>query len=135
MMASYSYEKAVRADVHEWLDNELVCNEEYKKLLEDAVSGDSDGSALYERCEDDMWVADSVTGNASGSYTCNRNKAKQYVLGDIDTVLDVLSQNDRDEDIGRMFTHYEWELIDVGVRCYLLGSAITYELRDRGVAI
>lgn len=134
-MAKYKYEDAVRADVREYIEDELKCNEEYSALMADAIEGNSDGSVLYERCYDDMWVADSVTGNASGSYTCNANKAKSYILDDIDTVLDVLSENDRDEDIGRMFTHKEWELMDVGVRCYLLAEAVQLELRDRGVAI
>lgn len=134
-MAKYKYEDAVRADVREWIDDRIKYDGEFAKLMQDAINGDTDVIDVYEKCHDDMWVDDSVTGNASGSYTCNANKAKSYICDDLDTVLDVLSQNDRDEDIGRMFTHKEWELIDVGVRCYLLGDAVQLVLRDMGVAI
>ena len=41
-----------------------------------------DPDELYETLYDELWVDDSVTGNGSGSYTFNREKAKEYVLED-----------------------------------------------------
>lgn len=74
---------------------------------------------------DDLWINDSVTGNASGSYTCNSYKAKEYVLNDIDTVLDALTEFGVDADeIGERFINGEWEWLDVVARCHCLGQAL-----------
>ena len=41
-----------------------------------------------------MWNADSVTGNASGSYTFSRARAKEYVLGSTDLLKEAYEESD-----------------------------------------
>ena len=54
-MERYDYEEAMREDIRQYLKD----NWEEGKRIED-----DDRDKLH----DDMWVADSVTGNGSGSY-------------------------------------------------------------------
>lgn len=114
----YNYYEAVKEDVIEAIKNEYNMNDyESREDLEEALN-------------DDLWIDDGVTGNASGSYTCNSYAARDYVLGDMDTVAEALREFCTDaETIADKFLNENWEWLDVTVRCYVLGSAI-YEALD-----
>lgn len=72
-----------------------------------------------------MWIEDSVTGNASGSYTFNRWKAEEYVSGNWDMVAEMLGDFGYSaENLGRWILGGDWETIDVLMRCWLLGQCI-----------
>lgn len=75
-----------------------------------------------------------MTGNASGSYTFNRWKAQEYVMDNIDLLAEMCSEFGIDNaEIGEKFLEEEWEWMDVSIRSYLLGKAISealYELGD-----
>jgi hypothetical protein len=69
---------------------------------------------------DDAWIADSVTGNGSGSYTFNTWKAQENI-----------SELIWDEELLEMFREFGYnhipleqgaEGIDVSIRCFLLGE-------------
>lgn len=80
---------------------------------------------LIEKLEEELWTADSVTGNGSGSYTFSRNMAMQNVLENMEEVVDALWEFDTEtETIGRKFLEQDWEWFDVVVRCALLSGAI-----------
>lgn len=80
---------------------------------------------------DDLWIADSVTGNASGSYTFNSFKAKEYVTDNMDLVLDMTSEFGIEaETIAEHFLNEDWEWFDVSIRCYLLGECISEALEE-----
>ena len=117
---AYNYLEAVTDDVKEVMD----------EYLDDYDTDDID--ELRERLYDDLWVDDSVTGNGSGSYTFNREKAKEYVLADPDTVMDALMDFGTDaKTIGEKFLDQDWEYFDVTARCYVLGQAIDAALEER----
>lgn len=59
MSEKYNYLEAVKEDVREYINNEI-------KLLDF-----SSLEELEEKLNDDLWINDNVTGNASGSYYCN----------------------------------------------------------------
>ena len=91
----------------------------------------ADREEFEERLNDDLWISDSVTGNASGSYHCNSNKSMECVLDNMDLLKEMCEEFGIDnETIGKKFLGGAWEWMDVSIRCYLLGQAISEALDD-----
>lgn len=121
-MMNYNYLEAMKKDVKEYLKNEA------KLTLDDLLYNRSD---LEEKLHDDLWVNDSVTGNASGSYFCNTYKSKECVLDNMDLLKEMCQEfGTGAETIGQKFIDDEWEWMDVSIRCYLLGQAISEALDE-----
>lgn len=119
---NYNYLEAIKEDVKEYLKNdaELDANDLFYNR-----------SDLEEKLHDDLWTEDSVTGNASGSYTFNRYKAQEYVLDNMDLLEEMCGEFGVDnETIGKKFLDGSWEWMDVSIRCYLLGQAISKALEE-----
>ena len=72
---AYNYFEAVKADVREWI-NSNVDMEDWKDNRE----------GLEEYLNDSLWIEDSVTGNASGSYTFNTWKAEENLSHNWDEI-------------------------------------------------
>ena len=86
---------------------------------------------VAEELNDKLWVEDSVTGNASGSYTFDNDTAKEYVVENMDILKEVVTEFCIDARIvAEKFIKEEWEYFDVSIRCYLLGNAISEVLDD-----
>ena len=115
----YNYYDSVRADILDYIrDN--VDLAEFDSLDE-----------LAEMLESDLWIDDSVTGNASGSYTFNSLTAREYVFDNMDLVGEMASNFGIDlSDIGRHFLQENWEWFDVSIRCYVLGACIYDALEE-----
>lgn len=75
---------------------------------------------MYDYVHDECWIADSVTGNASGSYTCDRAKAREYVQGNETLLSDALEEIEGD--YKRALNDPEYA--DVTIRCYVLGDVV-----------
>jgi hypothetical protein len=115
----YNYYDAVKADVLDYI------REEINLADYDCLEG------LSEKLEEILWIDDSVTGNASGSYTFNSNVAKEYVFDNMDLVEEMASDFCVDlSDIGRHFLKEDWEWFDVSIRCYVLGACIADALEE-----
>lgn len=110
----YNYYEAMKEDVKEAIKND------YNPADYD------DRDEFEEKLNDELWNDDSVTGNASGSYTCNRFQAKEYVLQDgtgyLKEMCDEFGYGAKE--IGEKFMNDDWEWMDVSIRCYLLGIVI-----------
>lgn len=82
-----------------------------------------DTEKLYESC----WIDDVVTGNGSGSFYFNYWKAKESVV-DIEAIgvlYDAVQEGFVEkEQVADWFLDYDWESLDVTIRCYLLHEAI-----------
>ena len=86
---------------------------------------------LETELNDELWNSDSVTGNASGSYTFNSYKAAEYVVDNTDILQDAICEFGIDaETVVTRFLNGNWEWFDVTIRCYLLGECIS-EALDR----
>ena len=116
-MFNYDYTEAMKADIREHLkENSIII---------------TDVSAQYDDLYDDLWVCDSVTGNASGSYTFNRNMAKEYVLDNMDLLEEAAKEFCLDNDtIAEKFLSDSWEYFDVTIRCFLLSQVLSEVLDD-----
>ena len=115
----YNYLEAIKNDINDYITENIN--------LDDFESR----SELEEKLNDDLWIEDSVTGNASGSYTFNSFKAKENLEGNMDLVRDMASDFGLDgATIAEKFMNEEYEYFDVSIRCYLLGQAIAEVLDD-----
>lgn len=115
----YNYLEAMKEDVLEYINNEINLSD-YEDLDE-----------LEQFLNDELWTVDSVTGNASGSYTFNRCQAQEYVCDNMDELKEALDEFGTDaETISDKFLSEDWEYFDVTIRCYLLGAAISESLEE-----
>lgn len=115
----YNYLESIKADVLEYINNEID--------LTDYESKDD----LYESLHDDLWIEDSVTGNGSGSYTFCRQTAKEYVTENMEECIEALKEFCVEaETVAERFLSEDWEYFDVTIRCYLLGQAIGEVLEE-----
>ena len=113
----YNYKEQIRADVKEWI-------EDNKEQIEGLDRHDA-----FEVVYDSCWVDDSVTGNASGSYTFSGWEARQNFFNDEDSeeYIDHMIEDGFTcrESVGRAVQESQWELLDVSIRCWLLCDAVT----------
>lgn len=115
----YNYLEAMTEDVKEYIRENINASNYF------------DRDELEEALDNDLWTEDSVTGNASGSYTFSSYQAKEYVLDNIDLLSEMCSEFGTDNnEIGSKFLNEEWEWMDVSIRCYLLGQAVIAALDD-----
>lgn len=95
-----------------------------------------DVAERYDELYDDAFVSDSVTGNASGSYTFNTWTAEECLCHNWDLMeemVDELGLPRKD----RLFSAEAW---DVCIRCYVLGrvagdvvAEVVKEMEDKEV--
>lgn len=74
-----------------------------------------------EKLNDALWIDDSVTGNASGSYFCNSYKAEEALAGNWGLAAEALEEFGYNN-INAFEKGAEW--IDCIIRCYLLSQCI-----------
>ena len=117
----YNYLEAMKKDITEYINNEIN------------LADYADRDELESSLNDDLFTEDSVTGNASGSYTFSRAQAQEYVKDNIDILKDACEEFGTDAaSVGELFLSDDWEEMDVTIRCYLLGQAIGEALDDMG---
>lgn len=107
----YDYYEEVKQAVEEAATNEYTL-----KMLEPM-----DLEEYEEKLNDALWVDDSVTGNASGSYFFNRYEAEEAITHNLDIAIEAFKEFGYNN-IDALEKGAEW--IDVIIRCYLLSSCI-----------
>lgn len=119
----YDYRKAICEDIRDYI-KENYSDEELKKALENREE-------FEEELNDSLWVEDSVTGNASGSYTFNRARAAEYVGENLDILAEICAEfGITAEKVGEKFLEGDYEYFDVTIRCGLLGECISTVLDE-----
>lgn len=118
-MEKYNYKAAMKEDILEYIKENYTQEELLEKL--------EDKDAFYEELHDDLWVCDSVTGNASGSYTFNTWKSEENLCHNLDLLEEALDEFGGDFE--KALAHGA-EYCDVTIRCYLLGGAISEALSE-----
>lgn len=112
---------------------EVVTNDAKQAILENLENWNfSDREELEEIANDNLWTDDSVTGNASGSYTFNAWNAEENLCHNMDELEEAC--NEFGQDIGEAVKQGA-EYCDVTIRCYLLSQAISAaidELEEEG---
>lgn len=118
-MEKHDYFEEIKNDVLTYID-ENYTEEELREHLKDR-------DTFYDKLNDDCWVCDAVTGNASGSYTFNTWRAEENICHNLDLLKDAL-----DEFCGDFADALVngAEFCDVTIRCYLLGSVLYVVLNE-----
>ena len=114
-MEKYDYLSAVCADVKDYI------KEHYKQLE------CYDKDELYDELYNKLFGEDSVTDNASGSYTFNAWEAEENLCHNIDLLNDALNEFGYGK-VNVLDKGAEW--CDVTIRCYLLGEALKIAISD-----
>lgn len=114
----YNYLEVIKEDVKSYIDNEVT------------LSDYDDKDELSQYLEDNLWTEDSVTGNASGSYTFSRYDAEENLCHNWDILEEIA------EDWGKDSLDFSNpEALDITIRCYFLNDAISEvldEMEDNG---
>lgn len=114
----YNYYDAMENDIKNYIEENINLEDYTREELE-------------EELNDQLWTCDSVTGNASGSYTFCRAIAKDYVIDNMDLCIDALKEFCVEpETIAEKFLAEDWEYFDVIIRCYMLGECICKVLNE-----
>lgn len=123
----YDYSLAVKDDVKNEIC-EYLNMEEGSPELSAYIS--EHRSELEEKLHDDLWNKDSVTGNASGSYTMSTWQAEENLCHNWDLLEETaFSFGDEHPYISTDYK-YGAEFWDVSIRLYLLPSAISEALDE-----
>lgn len=117
-MERYDYLEAMKNDIREYIEDNYT-SEELAEALEDMAEFET---ALC----DDLWIVDSVTGNASGSYFCNHWRTEEAICHNLDLLGEAMRELCCDVDA--LSNGAEW--CDVTIRCYLLEQAVAAVLKD-----
>lgn len=116
-MEKYDYRENVLKDVREYISNNYTI-EELKELASDLYK-------LEDILYDEMWTADSVTGNGNGrgSYTFSTWQAEENLCHNLDLI----------QEVSREFGELDLtnpESCDVSIRCYFLRGCINEVLNE-----
>ena len=116
----YNYLESMKDDIKEY-----IITDELKEEIR------ADREEVEQRLNDELWIDDSITGNASGSYFCSSLKAQEAVTDNSDLLREALTEFCAEPDeIAKHFLNGDWEYFDVTIRCYLLGAAISEVLDE-----
>lgn len=110
----YNYREAVKTDIMDYITNEFDLTTVNRELLE-------------EQLNEELWTVDSVTGNASGSYTFNTYEAEENLTHNLDLLKEALDAFGCSADY---LLINGAEAADVTIRCYLLGECIAEALNE-----
>lgn len=111
----YNYREAVKDDVIEYIRDEIDFAD-FETLAE-----------LAEYLNDTLFSNDSVTGNASGSYTFSTWEAEENICHNLDLLVEALEEFGCGVDY--LITNGA-EAADVTIRCYLLHGAVSEALEE-----
>lgn len=114
-MKRYDYMAALETDIRN------VIKWDYSLKIHEFDSRDE----AEEYFNDELWTNDSVTGNGSGSYTFNTWEAEENICHNWDLIQEMFDEFGTSPN-----TDFSAEAIDVSIRCYLLGAALSKVLDE-----
>lgn len=117
-MCDYNYLENITKDVIEAIKERQDWNGEPKRIYHRTTDG---REVLVQYLNDELWTDDSVTGNASGSYTFNTYTAEENLCHNYDLLEQACDEFG--QDIGQALKEGA-EFCDVTIRCYLLAQAV-----------
>lgn len=114
-MSAYDYREAVKEDILQYINDEIRFKD-FDTLDE-----------LEEKLNEALFTCDSVTGNASGSYTFSSWEAEENICHNLDLLGEALTEFGSGTDY---LINNGAEAADVTIRCYLLGECIAAALEE-----
>ena len=128
-MNNYNYYEAVKGAVYDALEYDF--DDLFSGLTAEDVK--TDPYEVAGRIADDLFNSDSVTGNASGSFYCNRYLAQEAVINNIPLLREAVEAWSLENEVVDYFLEENWEAMDVTIRCYVLHEVaceVMEEIRD-----
>lgn len=111
----YNYLEAVTADVLDYItENNITVTSENRDKID-------------QQLNDELFTCDSVTGNASGSYTFSAWQAEENICHNLDLLAEACEEFGSD---AVNLLSDGAEACDVTIRCYLLSQAIAAALDE-----
>lgn len=107
-MENYNYYENVKEDAKNY-------------ILENYTKEEISQSGMVNKLYDELFIADSVTGNASGSYTFSTWQAEENIAHNMDLLAEAVE--DFGGTVGEAIEKGA-EYCDVTIRCYMLGQVI-----------
>ena len=104
----YNYLEVVKEDIKEYIEENNINLEEV-----------NEGDLL-----DELFVEDSITGNASGSYTMSTYKAEECLAHNLELLAGA------SEEFGQAPDLTNPETCDVLIRCYILPRALEEVIKE-----
>lgn len=118
----YNYRNAVKEDAKNYITENYTTEEIAERIADDL-------DRFAEELQDEMWTADEVTGNASGSYTFNTYRAEENLLHNFALIKETAEAFGIEPTVSAGYDHGpEWW--DVTIRCYLLSEAVAEALEE-----
>lgn len=119
MSEIYNYREEIKSDIKDYLKDNEISFDGY------------DREELHEHLDELLWLEDSVTGNASGSYWMSTFKAEEALCHNMELYFEAGSE------FGLTFENIakSWsaEVADVTIRCYLLSECISEVIDELGI--
>lgn len=115
----YDYYEAVKEDVLTYVKENV-----------DIENIDYDFDELRERLNEELFTEDRVTGNASGTYTFCMAEAQEYVEKNKDLIREMCNDFCNQQQIMEYWFNDDYEAIDVCLRRYVLGTAISQAINE-----
>lgn len=116
-MEKYDYRQAVMDDIRNYIsEHSIRVTNKNREELETTL-------------HDSLWTNDSVTGNASGSYTFNTWKAEEYLCHNLDLLAEAIDEFGADAGTYKDCIEIA-ETADVTIRCYLLAECLSSVLDE-----
>lgn len=123
----YDYNEVIKDDIRTYINDEI----EIKEEIEETIKNGEDMEDIYEKLYDILFAEDSVTGNASGSYTFSSLEAMECVTDNMDELNKAIEEfGVSNEEVGEKFLNGDWEYFDVTIRCAKLSNALTEVLDE-----
>ena len=111
-MEKYNYLEQIKKDVKNFIEeNDIVVTVDNREEIE-------------EQLNDELWNDDDITGNETGSYFCNPDRAAEAIALNWDLLAEAL------EDFGYENIKNGTNCCDVLIRCYLLPQAISEVIEE-----
>lgn len=111
-------------EVYNYYEN--VLEDVKQALTERDLTEFDDKDEAFENLYDDLFIDDSVTGNASGSYTFSTWQAEENLYHNLDLLEEACEEFGSNIDILKDGA----ETCDVTIRCYLLNQCLNEALED-----
>ena len=119
MAERYDYREAVNDDLVDFIKYGYIDRlDEFDDLVD-----------FRTTLEDDAFVSDMVTGNASGSYYCNAWKAEEALAHNWDLIAEVSADFGIDEPTFDKGPEY-W---NVSIRCWMVGQVLDEAIEECGI--
>lgn len=125
MNDTYNYLESLINDINDAINDHDI-DFDWNDFIDD--DGNLDADYAIDELNDVCWDADTITGNASGSYTMSKSDAEQHLAGNFDLLAEAVEELQNND---ASILSKGAESCDVLVRLYLLSEAVSKVVNDK----